>query len=1017
MKKKIASILCVAVASVSLPLAAEAQTADKEITAAQLYQSGRQLFENRAYSAAVQPLNDFVKHFNGRVIPADKAGEYEEAEYMLLYCSARAKESRRVEKCKAFLRKYPDTSHKSQIYGLMGTALFYEGKYNEAVVMLRSAKLELLPDSERDELTYLMAVSYLKLGKVKEAAVWFDTLLNGGNSHKEDCRYYLSYISYSLHDYDKAEEGFTRLLQSQKYGALSKYYLAEINLAHHNSREAIKLAASFIDSYPQDSRTAEMYRVWGEADYQLGDYHACAEHLSRYVYAAAPEEKRRDALYILGVAYYKTRVYSKVPEVLFKVLGEKDALSQSAYYYSGLAYLQLAEKNKARMAFEQAAYMNDDREVKELAAYNYALTLHETSYSAFGESVTAFENFLNKFPNSRFSDEISSYLVDVYLTSRSYDAALQSIERIAHPSQEVLIAKARILFQLGTQEFANSNFEEAINRFTQTILTAKSLHGKADMELSSAVYWRGEACYRLGKMQQAKENFKNYLSRPVAGSEMTALAYYNLGYIAFQNRGYVEARDNFLKFVDNYHGDQSNMLADAYNRIGDCYLERRSFDEAVACYMKSKSLQAPSSDYAYYQLALVAGLQKNYALKAEILSQLIADYPKSPLAVDALYQKGRSYVQEQKMAPAIECFNQLLTDYPNSPLSRKAAAEIGLLYYQTDQYDKAIEAYKKVIAQYPGSDEAKVAMRDLKSIYVDANRVGEFAELAKSMPADISFEANEQDSLTYVAAEKVYMRGQKMNARRSFENYLQVYPKGAYKLNAHYYLAVIDREMKQNDGALEHLNVLMEYPDNPYSEQVLAMRGQLLFDRGDYDAALGDYRLLQAKATNDIVRMDALIGAFKAAVALKDDIEIVKVTTRLLEEPKLEPEMRRQALYFRAKAYIGEEADKKAVADLAELSKDTRTTYGAEARYLMAQLYFRSGEYNKAEKVIMDFINQSTPHLYWLARSFVLLSDIYMTTGRDEEARQYLESLKQNYKKQDDIQERINVRLQKLNEK
>ena len=52
------------------------------------------------------------------------------------------------------------------------------------------------------------------------------------------------------------------------------------------------------------------------------------------------------------------------------------------------------------MAFEQAAASDANRAIKEQASYNYALCIHETSYSAFGESVTVFEKFLNDFPQS-----------------------------------------------------------------------------------------------------------------------------------------------------------------------------------------------------------------------------------------------------------------------------------------------------------------------------------------------------------------------------------------------------------------------------------------------------------------------------------------------------------------------------------------------------------------------------------------------------------------------------------------
>lgn len=146
---------------------------------------------------------------------------------------------------------------------------------------------------------------------------------------------------------------------------------------------------------------------------------------------------------MLGLSYYNCGVYSKAANTLGEVTAENDALAQNAYLHMGLAYLQMSDKNKARMAFEQAAASNADMQVKEQAAYNYALCIHETSYSAFGESVTVFEKFLNEFPNSQYVDKVSSYLVEVYMNTRSYEAALKSIERIAHPGTAILEAKQK----------------------------------------------------------------------------------------------------------------------------------------------------------------------------------------------------------------------------------------------------------------------------------------------------------------------------------------------------------------------------------------------------------------------------------------------------------------------------------------------------------------------------------------------------------------------------------------------
>ena len=100
--------------------------------------------------------------------------------------------------------------------------------------------------------------------------------------------------------------------------------------------------------------------------------------------------------------------------------------------------------------------------------------------------------------------------------------------------------------------------------------------------------------------------------------------------------------------------------------------------------------------------------------------------------------------------------------------------------------------------------------------------------------------------------------------------------------------------------------------------------------------------------------------------------------------------------------------------DLETLAKDTRTLYGAEAKYLVARQWYEAGDYATAEKEILDFIEQSTPHAYWLARSFILLSDIYVATNKKLDARQYLLSLQQNYQADDDIEGMIQERLEKL---
>ena len=77
-------------------------------------------------------------------------------------------------------------------------------------------------------------------------------------------------------------------------------------------------------------------------------------------------------------------------------------------------------------------------------------------------------------------------------------------------------------------------------------------------------------------------------------------------------------------------------------------------------------------------------------------------------------------------------------------------------------------------------------------------------------------------------------------------------------------------------------------------------------------------------------------------------------------------------------------------------------------------MMFEDESYDFCEDEINEFIEMSTPHAYWMARSFILLADLYAAQGKTLEAKQYLLSLQNNYDGDDDIADIITERLEKL---
>ena len=967
-----------------------------------LFVEGKELFSLKNYSGCIDKLEAYKQH-------STDADLIQEADYMLVYSAYEQGRPNAVELLKDYLDVYPASRHADEVNFLIGSAHFGQGEYQKAIFWFNESNIDMLSPEQQEVYCFRLAYSLLQIGDMEKARGYFARIEQIGTKYREASTYYVAYIDYATGKYNNALVEFTRLKDLPDYKERSLYYITQIYFIQNKYEKVISEGKELLASYPDSENNSEVYRIMGNAYYHLGNEDQAINMLSKYV--SSTDSPLRGDLYILGVCYYNKGNYSSAVNALGRTVRENDALSQNAYLYLGQSYLKLKDKNNARMAFEAAATSSFDKQVKEAAMYNYALLIHETAFTGCGESVTIFEDFLNDFPNSKYADKVNDYLVEVYLTTKNYQAALNSIDKIKHPSTKILEAKQDILFQLGTQAFTNMELDKAVDLFSRAIsLGAYNLESRND-----AYFWRGESYYRQGEYNKAISDYRTYLNNTrQRNTDMYALAHYNLGYSYFKLKEYGEALNRFRQYVNLESNQQTPAYADAYNRIGDCLFHNRQFAMAEENYTRAAQLQPSAGDYSVYQKGFLLGLQKDYKGKISVMDRLIREFPESQYVDDALFEKGRSYVLLDNNQAAAASFEQLMRDFPQSSLARKAGVQLGLIYFNDNQPEKAADAYKSVISNYPGSEEAKVALQDLKSVYIELNDINSFAAYANSLGGNVRFEVSEQDSLTYLAAEKLFMRGDNEGARRSLTNYLQTFPQGAFSSNANFYLASIAFAKKDLEEAKRLFSLVLESGDTKFREESWARKAEIEYLDKDYAAAMESFKHLQAVAENPENKEAAKLGLMRCAELTGQPQEALLAANDLLKEPKLSPEIMSEARYVRAKAYISLKQENKALADLKEISKDTRTIHGAEAKYLLAQLYYDNKDDKNAETVLMNFIENGTPHQYWLARGFILLADIYIRQGDDFQARQYLTSLQNNYKGDDEIAAMIEDRLGKL---
>ena len=940
---------------------------------------------------------------------ATDADLIKEADFLLAASSFYQGSENAVLELKDYLDKYPVNEHWDEVCFMIGSSHFAQKDYPVAIYWFNQSELNNLSAKQQEDYAYRMGISCLETNKKDEAKRLFSLLRNNSREYQDAATYYLAYINYSEGDYQQALPLFNQVKNKPEFKPEVLYYLAQMNFIQKRYTQTISEGTDLLNSYSNHEHSAEMNRIVGLSYYYESDYIKSTNYLSKYINTATNPVS--EDLYILGMDYYLQKNYPKAIENFSKSNPGNTAIGQNTYIYLGHSHLNQRDNNNALMAFESASRMDFDPQATEAAMYNYAMLLHQNSVSAFGESVTVLENFLNLYPNSIYADKVNDALVDVYLTTKNYETALASIAKIRNPGNKILEARQKIYYYLGTVQLTNGNNDSAIDYFTKAIGGGNY----AINEKNEAIYWRGESYYRKEDYTKAASDYQAYLNSGNRSGELATLAQYNLAYCAFNQRQYKVAENRFLHYI-NQEKSKSVNLADAYARLGDCYFYSRQFNDAERAYNQAVSVLPSMGDYALFQKGYVMGLQKDYRGKITQMDKLISDYPESPYITDALYEKGRSYVLLENNNAAINTYQELWNKYPENNNARKAGLQMGLLYFNTNQPEKAAEAYKKVINKYPGSEEAKVAVQDLKSVYFDLNDVSGYAAYVNSLGGSVKFDVTEQDSLTYLAAERFFMRGNVKEAQSSLKNYLQSFPSGAFSTNAHYYLGQAYYQEKDYISAKQEFSRVLAAGDNQFTEESVGRLAELQYNDGEYREALRSYERLQNTASNKTNRDIGSLGMLRSAAQLNDNNAMVIAANQLLRDEALDPTLAGEAKYYRAKAYLAMDENKMAENDLQDISKDTRTVFGAEAKYLLAQYYFSNNQSEKAKQIVQDYIKQGTPHAYWLARGFILLSDIYASEGDKLQARQYLESLQNNYNNQgDDIRDMINERLVKLN--
>ena len=813
-------------------------------------------------------------------------------------------------------------------------------------------------------------------------------VLEGGKKYRSPAQYYSSYILYREGKNEAALVGFKELESDNLFGKVAPFYILQIYYRQGRNEEVLSYGTDLLSKEFAESKSGEIHRILGEAHFNLGNF---AEAIPEMEIAISELGGNRDDRYKLAYASYRGADFEKALEYFQQVTTEEDEMTQLAHYHMGDCNLKLNQKMEARGAFRNASKYSFDKEIQEDALFNFAKTAYELSYDPYNEAVQAFEEYIDKNPNSPRVDEAYEFLLKVYLKTRNYEAAIKSIEKIKDQTLEQKATHQRIAYLRGTELFHDLRFKRAVHFFKRSDKFAIDPNITAQ-----AIYWQAEAYSRMKKWKSAESHYKLFMEAPAAIqlSEF-GQAHYGLAYVYFENEQFENAIGWFRKFVD-YEQQDSLRVNDGFLRIADAFYLQKDNTRAIEFYDKAINYDKFDTDYAIFQIAVCYGLEGQNASKIETLKAMLSNYPETDFAADAKYEIAETYFFEDNAGLAIEYFDKVIAEHPNSSYVRKAILNKGLLFYNQSSDEMALPLFEEVAENYPATEEAKESLMKIQKIYVEKGDVPGFEKyVADNNFPDITTGA--LDTSYYESAEFMFLRGNLEGAMAEFQTYIDKFPNGYFMLNANFYRAETAVQLKKYDQAIIGFDKVLNFKKNVFTERALMAASQIYFFQKNYNDALLRFTMLEEVSENAENLMESRVGLMRCHYLLNNFEEAHNYSEKLRRSDKVPQEILSEAGLTSAKCALAQNNMRMAEERFKQSLLESNNEMGAEALYNLAYINYTRDSLESAQRLIFEMVNIFPNYGRWISKSFLLLADTYIKQGDIFQAKLTLQNVIDNY--------------------
>lgn len=775
------------------------------------------------------------------------------------------------------------------------------------------------------------------------------------------------------------EEAFLEKSKTNpRHEAEAYYYLGYIQMREGKFDQAIQN----LSAVQEDKKFGNQALMYLSESYLRLHDSAKAISFSDKINNSASEYIKNEVIRIKGEAYFEQGEYSQAQPLLEQyetLCEERDDNSAKAVRYK-LGIINMNSQNWGKAAKLLSSSVPEDLEIAQNARYNAGIAylkagMKDNASMAFQQAAETFTGKEQNSGNKKIEEEaLYNYAMLLYEgNGMRFGQAVNVFERFLNTfpqsSHKSVVSK-----HLTEIYFTSKNYTAALASINKIKSPGKEILSAKQ----KVIYNLGVQYFTEGKYKEAENCMTQVINSEQPTREFTEEAYLWKGESEYQQGNYKAAITNLNLYLSKRSNSENVSLAEYV--LGYCHFKQKEYDKALSYFASFTNRESDNSTLkadAFNRMGDCRFTSRQYDEayslyeNAKEINSSIGDY--------SIFQQAYIEGLKGNYDKKVELLSAL-TGTENatngSSLQSDALYEQGRAYIQTGNKEQAILTFKHLIKLYNQNANARKASNELGMLYYEEGNTEEALKYYKSVLND---HPNTEEAQTALANMKdVYTQMGKV------DEYAEMARKAGKSISP------------------EELD-----------EMVLNVALKSAEDK-EYESAFNHFSQLLTQTSSEEMRMTALTGKMRNAHLTNKDKECIESATTILNEAKASMEDLSEARLCRAESYLSLNDSKNAVADLKVLTHDSTTVYGAQGTVALAQYAYDTKQYQGAEQILQKFIDSGTQHHYWLARAFILLTDVFCATDRKLEAKEYLLSLESNYSESGEINNMIKERLKAL---